>query len=172
MIEQRELFNNGEIRFITLNTEHGEKPLVVYPEASAIIAFLPNSQADKSIVLVEQMRYGAGRKSLEIPAGKSLSGELPVDCARRELQEETGYTCDNFQKVMRYYPAIGICTEVLYIFLANGQLKPGLKKPDVDETDLQTVLMTKAQMQSAIENDLIIDGKTILAYHLWLNGSV
>ena len=66
---------------------------ITHPGASAVIPLLP----DGRVVLVRQYRYPVQAVTLEIPAGKlDSAGEDPLECAKRELKEETGYTAEKY----------------------------------------------------------------------------
>jgi ADP-ribose pyrophosphatase len=93
---------------------HGRE-WVVHPGASAILAL-----ADDGRVLIErQFRYAMQQVYVEIPAGKIDPGETPLQTARRELLEETGYTAKQWALLTRIHPAIGFTNEIIDIFLAR-----------------------------------------------------
>jgi ADP-ribose pyrophosphatase len=93
---------------------HGRE-WVVHPGASAILAL-----ADDGRVLIErQFRYAMQQVYVEIPAGKIDPGETPLQTARRELLEETGYTARQWALLTRIHPAIGFTNEIIDIFLAR-----------------------------------------------------
>ena len=72
------------------------------------------------VLLVRQYRYPYGEELWEIPAGKREPGEDPEGCGRRELEEETGRTADRFTLLATLYPTPAYCTEVIYVYLAQG----------------------------------------------------
>jgi ADP-ribose pyrophosphatase len=93
---------------------HGRE-WVVHPGASAILAL-----ADDGRVLIErQFRYAMQQVYVEIPAGKIDPGETPLQTARRELLEETGYTARQWALLTRIHPAIGFTNEIIDIFVAR-----------------------------------------------------
>ena len=75
------------------------------------------------IALVRQYRHPYGEIIYEIPAGKLEKGEQPLDCGKRELEEETGFTADNWQSLGQIYPSPGYCAEVIHIFLATAPIQ-------------------------------------------------
>ncbi len=125
--------------------------------ASAMIAV----DDDGKILFVRQYRHSAFAETLEIPAGTLEKGEDPYDCAVRELEEETGYKCDKMEFLLKFYSSIGICSEVLHIYLATG-LKPGKINPDDDEF-IKLERYTTEEAIKMIFDGRIIDSKTIAA---------
>lgn len=91
-----------------------------HPGASAIVPLFE----DGSTILIRQYRYGPRLEFLEVPAGK-LDGpkESPELVARRELEEEIGYTAATLTKVGETYPCIGYANEVIHLFLAEALSK-------------------------------------------------
>src|SRR5690606_21568022 len=90
---------------------------IAHPGASAVVPLFP----DGSTLLVRQFRYPPQREFLEVPAGKlDREGEDPTEVARRELEEEVGYTADAPAHVASTYPCIGYSNEVIHLFLAEG----------------------------------------------------
>ena len=104
------------------------REVVEHRGASVIIPLLE----DKRVLLVRQYRYAIGKELLEIPAGTCDEGESPEDCAKRELQEETGFTCDDLEKVLECYVAPGYSTEKIHFYLAR-RLRRTQQDPDEDE---------------------------------------
>ena len=111
------------------------------------------------VILVTQYRNAANEFLLEIPAGTLEPGETPEACARRELEEETGYRTSNLTPVGRFFAAPGFCTEIIYTFLARG-LEEGTARPDEGE-DISTKLVPLTQIPSLIRAGEIHDGKSI-----------
>src|SRR6266852_7968973 len=87
-----------------------------HPGGSVAVALFP----DRRIVLVNQHRYPFDEFLWELPAGKLNPGEDPLDCARRELEEETGHRGSAWKKLASIYTSPGFCSEVLHLFLAEG----------------------------------------------------
>lgn len=133
------------------------REVVEHPGASVIIPLLE----DNSILLVRQYRYAVGRELLEIPAGTCHVGEQPELCAKRELQEETGYACERLEKVLECYVAPGYSTEKIHFYLARGLSRIG-QKPDEDER-ITVVQISIPKALSRIRTGEICDAKTICA---------
>jgi ADP-ribose pyrophosphatase len=113
------------------------------------------------IHFVQQYRGPAETFLTEVPAGKMDEGENPLDAAKRELKEETGFTAKTWIQVGEAYPAPGFCTEYLYFFLATD-LEKGETHPDEDEYLIQ-VSKTVNDAMKMIQNKEIVDAKTLLS---------
>ena len=133
-----------------------EREVVRHPGAAAMVPLLD----DGEVVLIRQYRHAVGRFLWEIPAGTLERGESPMECARRELVEETGYEAANLEKLTEILPAPGYTDERIHIFLATG-LMPAEQKLDDDEVlDLQPTAFDTAL--GMITEGEIQDAKTII----------
>ena len=95
------------------------------------------------------------------PAGLIEEGELPEDCARRELQEETGHAAADIERIGTFWPSPGFCDELMHVFLAR-RLTRGQPSPDEDE-NIEVVRYPLERVLEMIESGEIRDGKTIAA---------
>lgn len=102
------------IRKVKINEKEGEREIVYHPGAVGIIAFF-----DNKLILVKQYRSPFEDILLEIPAGKLKKGEEPLECAKRELLEETGFVGD-FEKIGEFATSPGFSNEVIHIFLCKN----------------------------------------------------
>ena len=118
---------------------------------------------EKELLLVRQYRYPLGVETIETPAGKLEPNEEPIVTAKRELEEETGFTCESLKLLGKYASAPGFTNEVIYQFLASGVTKLDIAvEGDADEfTEL--MIVNKDQALKMIEAGEIIDLKTIYA---------
>ena len=113
------------------------------------------------ILLERQFRFPYNKVIWEIPAGKLNPGENPMDAAKRELEEETGYTADELTRLVEVYPSPGYTDEIIYVFLAKNAVYRG-SHPDEDEfVNVQFVPLSQAE--DMIERGEICDAKTIAA---------
>lgn len=141
--------------------KQSEREVINHPGAVAIIAVTPQNR----LILVRQFRKALEKTILEIPAGKLEAGEDPVQCARRELQEETGYFAANFNPVVSFYTSPGFADEHLHLFWADD-LQAGEVNLDQDEF-VELVEYSLDECLEAIQSKEICDAKTVLAVHLW-----
>ncbi|QVL56907.1 MAG: NUDIX hydrolase [Simkaniaceae bacterium] len=138
--------------------------LVIHPGAVALIPI--NKMGE--LVLVKQWRRAAEKILIELPAGTLEKGEEPLDCAMRELREETGFRAESITPIGGFYSAPGILSEYIYLYLAENLNSAPLVGEDSDEIDLITLsLDTAVQM---IFSGEIIDGKTITGILWYKNG--
>ena len=149
-----------EITQRTVSLPNGKSALRDIVHMRGAAAVLPLTD-DGRILFVRQFRAAAQINMLEIPAGMIDPGEEPLQCAVRELEEETGYKATGMEFMLRFHPGAGYNTEVLHLYLAKG-LTPGTRHLDEDEFvtveayDLATALRW-------IDEGVITDAKTIIA---------
>jgi ADP-ribose pyrophosphatase len=141
------------------NGSTGELELFRHPGASAVVPFVSDPRGpDPQLLLIKQYRYAADGFLYEIPAGRLNPGEDPRDCARRELQEETGCTADSLTHLYTMYTTPGFTDEKIHIFLASG-LKQGETAHEADEfLTVETVALSRAL--EMIKSGELTDGKT------------
>ena len=124
-------------------------------------AVLPVTE-DGKILMVRQYRNALDRYTLEIPAGKLDSpDEAKIDCAYRELEEETGYRCDHLEYLMSVNTTIAFCDEALDIFLARD-LKKTHQHLDPDE-EIEIEAWELSDLLKRIYAGELTDGKTVSA---------
>jgi ADP-ribose pyrophosphatase len=138
-----------------------DRDLVIHSGASAVIPVLD----DGRILFVRQYRESVGAEILEIPAGRLDQGEDPVECARRELEEETGCRAAGIRKLTQFFPVVGYSTEVIHLFVAEG-LSAGAAQTDEDEF-VTAEAVSLGDALRMVDEGKIADGKTILAILLY-----
>jgi ADP-ribose pyrophosphatase len=132
---------------------------VRHRHAGAIIPFLDKN----TIILLKQYRPIPGKYFLEIPAGLLDPGETPLQCARRELEEETGYRARYFKRVAAYHASIGFSDEKVTIYKATG-LVPGILAHEQMEV-IQILPTSLSQARKLLKSGKIHDAKTLIALH-------
>jgi len=129
-------------------------------EHSGGVAVIPVDE-NGDVWCVRQYRYAFADHMLEVPAGKLEDGEAPLDCAVRELSEETGFTAESFTYLGKLYPSPGYCLETLYLYLATG-LKKGSAHPDEGEF-LDVERHSLKELTEMVMRDELPDAKTAMA---------
>lgn len=145
------------VRRVCINGVERDYKIVEHSGAVAIAAI-----EDGKMAFVWQTRPAVGGKMLEIPAGTLEPGENPLDCAIRELQEETGCTANRWEKLGACHMAPGYSTEVIHFFLAQD-LTQG--KQNLDETeDIQVRWIQLDRLDEMVISGDISDAKTLSAF--------
>lgn len=139
----------------------GELEMIRHSGASAVVPFLTEpAGADPQLLLIRQYRYAANGFLYELPAGRLDPGEAPVDCARRELREETGCSAEQLDFLYTMYTTPGFTDERIHLFMASG-LTHGETGHEADEfLTLETVPLSQAL--EMIRDGVIQDAKTAL----------
>ncbi len=132
-----------------------EKEVVVHPGAVVILPLM----SDGTVVLIRNRRYAVGQVLLELPAGTLEKGEIPINCAGRELIEETGFIAGRLQPLTAFFASPGIISERLYAFAAFN-LEPAAVDPDEGE-EIEVVPTPFADCVEMIRDGRIEDAKTI-----------
>jgi ADP-ribose pyrophosphatase len=135
---------------------------IVHHRGSAVMMAVDDR---KRILLVRQYRLPAQRRLWELPAGSVDPGEKPLQTAKRELKEETGYRAKKWEKLVEFFPSPGFLTEKMTIYLATG-LTQGDAEPMEDER-IEPRWFTAKEIETAIAEREILDAKTMLGYFSW-----
>jgi ADP-ribose pyrophosphatase len=137
------------------------REFIRHPGAVVILALFD----DGRVLLERQFRYPNDRVFIEFPAGKIDPGEASLATAKRELEEETGYTATDWQFVCTIHNAIAYSDEHLDLFLARG-LTEGAAKLD-DGEFLETFTASVPEMLEMVRRGEITDVKTVIGT-FWL----
>jgi len=119
----------------------------------------------RRVLLVRQYRLPARRYMWELPAGTVDPGETPLQTAKRELIEETGYRAKKWAKLAEFFPSPGFLTEKMTIYIAHD-LTAGEAKPMEDER-IETKWHTVREIDAMMRNGKIIDAKTMIGFLRW-----
>lgn len=139
------------------NGKLAKREIVEHPGAVSVLA-LTN---DHKVILVKQFRKATEETLWEVPAGKLEKGEEPLECAKRELQEETGYTAEHWEKIGQFYSSPGFCNEMIHIYFAKN-LSSGELNLDEDEF-LDDFVLTIEEVKNLMNDGSIRDAKTQIA---------
>ena len=160
----KEYYQNSFLRIheddVLLPDGNKSKRIVVsHPGAVNIIALTD----EKELIMVRQFRYAVGAELIETPAGKLESSEEPIITAKRELEEETGYTCESLELIAKQAPAPGYTSEIFYQYLATGLSKLEVAVAGDDDEFIELLKITKDQALMMVATGEIIDLKTVYA---------
>jgi len=160
VIEKQVIFDGSRVRLELHHLENDEgartrREVCVHPGAVVILPLID----DKRIVMIRNKRYAVGQVLLELPAGTLEKNEDPMNCAGRELLEETGYLAGRLKPIGNFFTSPGILSEKMYAFAAYDLEKQTAALEEGEEIELQeTTLLDAVRM---IRDGLIHDGKTI-----------
>jgi ADP-ribose pyrophosphatase len=138
----------------------GQLEMLRHPGASAVVPFLDDpADPDPRLLLIRQFRHAAEGFIWEVPAGRLDPGETPEDCARRELEEETGMRARAIERLTTIYTTPGFTDERIHLFLARG-LEQGEVRREKDEfMELHT--LTWSSVMALARSGEIQDAKTL-----------
>lgn len=125
-----------------------------------VVALTPQ----REVILIEQYRHGLDGMTVEIPGGMVDPDEDPAETAKRELLEETGYSCSKVVSIGASTPNPAIQDNVQYHFLATGCVRTG--EPDFDDDEsIRTFLVPLEDIPEAISSGRITHSLVIAAFH-------
>ena len=161
VLKQEIVFNGGHVkvrvdRVIEPAGHEATREIVVHSGAVCIVA----KPSDSEVLLVRQYRHATGGELLEIPAGGLDPGEDPLDAARRELEEETGYRAANIVQRAAFWTTPGFTTEYMWLYEATDLTRTQIN-PDEDEVIEVDVVKVEDALRM-IDDGRIQDAKTIL----------
>lgn len=143
------------------NGEAAQREYIVHPGAVMVVPILD----DGRLVVEHQFRYPMARVMLEFPAGKLDAGEAPLQCAIREMAEETGYRAREWARAGILHNAIAYSTEGIEVWFARG-LRAGQRKLDAGEF-LDVSVTTAQQLADMARSGELTDAKTLIGLN-WL----
>lgn len=148
------------LRVDQVELENGKTSLREIVEHRGAVAIIAVDNG--SLIMVRQFRKAIEGDLLEIPAGK-IENEDPLNCAIRELKEETGYTADKWQYICEFYTTPGFSNEKIFLYYATD-LKKGQIAPDDDEF----IRIERLKLEDAVQmlkRGEFKDAKTIIGIH-------
>lgn len=145
--------------------ETSTREWIKHPGAAAVLPVFENGD----VMLVKQFRYPMKQIFFEVPAGKLDPGETAGSTAERELKEEAGLVCRQFQYIGHFYPGIGYSDELIHLYLA-WDIESFKQQVDDDEF-LINVRLPFDEARDMVHSGEISDGKTMVtvlrAWHWW-----
>ena len=145
-----------EDRVIQPNGKPGIYSVVKTRGVSVFVIAINDS---KQVCFVQQYRYPIKTWSWELPAGNS-DGQPPLQSAKRELWEETGFTAKHWKKLGYFYPATGMFDEKTVVFYATGLTQTG-KDKKIDDGIENVKFYSLPALLKLINDHKITDGQTI-----------
>jgi len=151
---------NLRVDQVTLeNGKTTKREIIEHRGAAAIV---PLTQ-DRDVIIVRQYRYAITTNLLEIPAGTMEPGEKPEQCATRELEEETGYRCNEIEKILEFFPVPGYSTEKIHVYLARGLVDSKMHTEEDEKIELEILPFHRALEK--VRSGEIQDAKSICALY-------
>ena len=135
--------------------------VIVHPGAVAIIPLLEGER----VCLIRNYRIAVGKTLVELPAGTIENNDPPEETAKRELQEETGYTAERWTKLSPFYMSPGILKEQMHLFVAEGLTLGATAREAGEEIDNLIVPWHEA-VAMALRGE-IEDAKTLVGIFQW-----
>jgi 8-oxo-dGTP pyrophosphatase MutT (NUDIX family) len=142
------------------NGRDAEMAFIRHPGSTAVVPLLE----DNSVVMEVQYRHPVGEYLLEIPAGTLEPGESPLNCAKRELIEETGFCAQELIKLGKIHMIPAYSDEEIHVFIAKG-LMPAEQNLDPDEI-IEVVKYPLEKAVQMIDEGKITDALTILSIQM------
>ncbi len=120
--------------------------------------------ADGRLIVIRQYRFATQGWLLEFPAGTLEIGEDPETAVRREIQEETGYRANTWQKLGEFFLAPGYSDEVIYAYLAQDLEKLETPPAQDEDEDIEVLYMTPPELEAVLRSGQSIDSRIVTAY--------
>jgi len=139
-----------------------ELEIIRHPGAAAVVPLLSDPDSpDPTVLLIRQFRHAAGGFIWEVPAGVLKPGETPDHCARRELEEETGATAEQIERLSTVFTTPGFTDERIHLFVAHG-IRVGEPNLEHDEF-IEVKAIALSEVLAMIRDGAIVDAKTVVA---------
>jgi ADP-ribose diphosphatase len=145
-----------------LNQKVKQFEIVIHPRVVAIIPISENNE----LLLIKQWRRATNEILIELPAGTIEKNETPLECAKRELQEETKYAANEIKEIGGFFSSPGFCNEYIHLFIAS-KLYKSPKEHDLDEGIDLFPISENAIIKMILEGE-VKDSKTIAGFYYYL----
>jgi ADP-ribose pyrophosphatase len=167
LLKQRLFFKgrkfNFEVNRLRLpNKAEGEWECIRHPGGALAVPVTPEGK----LILVRQYRFAVQGRVLEFPAGTLELNEEPQETIAREIEEETGYRANKWDKLGEFFIAPGYSDEIIYAFLARDLEKLETPQKQDEDEDIETVFFTPEELEKAILDGEPVDAKSISSFML------
>ncbi len=167
LLRQRLLFKGRkfdyEVNRLRLpNNAEGEWECIRHPGGALAVPVT----SEGKLILVRQYRFAVGGRLLEFPAGTVEVNENPLDTIKREIEEETGYSAQKWQKLGEFFLAPGYSDEIIYAYLAQDLEKLQTPPEQEEDEDIETVILSPQELEKAILEGEPVDAKSIASFFL------
>lgn len=125
-LREKQIRSNGRV----LNFHTAERK-----DAALVVAITP----DRKVILVKEYKYGAGKWIWQLPAGKLNGSESPIEAARREVEEETGYKITDLVFLGQWYVDSSWQPDTTYVYAALTESKSNHKRDDTELMDVELI---------------------------------
>lgn len=140
----------------------------IYLKHDGAAAVLPITK-DGDVLLIRQFRYPIMQEVIEIPAGKKDAiDESGLLCAKRELEEETGYVSNDFVKFNDLHSCVGYSSELIELFIAKNCEKIENPKKGDDDEFIELLIVSKEEVVELLRQGKVTDAKTLVALQYYL----
>lgn len=164
--DRQTVFTGMVIHIEQMDVEIGAKgahtfQVIRHPGGAGVLPL----HGDGTVSLIRQLRPAVAATVVEIPAGRLSPGEPPLECARRELVEETGLRAAEFIPLGPIYSSPGVFDEIIHLYAAVG-LTEGVAQQEADE-DIELLRMPLSEALTMVADGRVGDAKTIAALYRW-----
>ena len=161
-----ELVYNGRVFKVTKDEilcPNGQQSIreIVHHRGGVAILF----KVDDKFIFEKQYRYALGEEIIEMPAGKLEAGETPLEAAKRELLEETGYRPLEMVHLGDSYPTPGYSSEIIHLYYCPKAVKEE-RHLDSDE-NIELIYLSLEEIEQMIQEGKIKDSKTVASIYLY-----
>jgi xanthine dehydrogenase accessory factor len=162
LLAPRSLFHTRRFDVVerTVTREDGRERKLAYVKHRGSVAILPFVDEDH-ICLIKSRRLTVDEWLVEVPAGTREPDEPPLETARRELIEETGYRAGKLEELIKYYPSPGVLSEMMHVYVARDLVAGNPAREENEE--IENLVVPFVQALAMVESGEIHDGKTIVA---------